>query len=67
MFFEEANSDWCLTLILIQCEKLMKQKKMYGSPFSLQELNSFQRKIGDISSQGFVLYHGMLFDCTKPT
>jgi hypothetical protein len=48
-------------------EKLMKQKKIYGSPFSLEELNSFQRKIDDISRQGFVLCQGMLSDCTKPT
>jgi len=37
------------------------------NPFSLQELNSFQRKIGDISRQGFVLCQGMLPDSTKPT
>ena len=44
----------------------MKQKKMYGSPFSLQKLNSFQKKIGDISRQSFVLCQGMLPDSTKP-
>jgi hypothetical protein len=44
----------------------MKQKKMYGNPFSLQKLNSFQRKIADISRPGFVLCQGMLYDSTKP-
>jgi hypothetical protein len=44
MFFEEANSDWCLTLILIQCGKINETEENIWQSIFFGRIKQFSKK-----------------------